>query len=387
MPITLRHMAKFSMPLVLVLLFSACDDPTSAGLTLAGGQKGDPIAYTASPSLFAPAEVEDVTGNKSTVLAGNVADPLLGTIEAKGYIDFTLNATQTDAFVAGPITSAKLILDIGYLYGDTTATPLLSVNEMLDDWNNPGANSDTTLTAGPNILQSTLTLTPGDSTVSFDLPQSWIDANDSTLKSVFFATSFNGFELSTDASNLVLGFDVASSVLEVVSGGDTISFPGIQSISSVTVLSAATLPADRLLMQDGTRQGISLGIDPSAIDSLSKAVLSSLILSISVDTATVAASTPANFVRPPLESIELVGTIDSLDFQIETSELDDNGRFIFDSTILRDAIQQEIISSPVFDSYKIRVSSSSNTISAFVLHSTTSVDAPPKLNIVASLLE
>ena len=380
-------MAKFSMPLVLVLLFSACDDPTSAGLTLAGGQKGDPIAYTASPSLFAPAEVEDVTGNKSTVLAGNVADPLLGTIEAKGYIDFTLNATQTDAFVAGPITSAKLILDIGYLYGDTTATPLLSVNEMLDDWNNPGANSDTTLTAGPNILQSTLTLTPGDSTVSFDLPQSWIDANDSTLKSVFFATSFNGFELSTDASNLVLGFDVASSVLEVVSGGDTISFPGIQSISSVTVLSAATLPADRLLMQDGTRQGISLGIDPSAIDSLSKAVLSSLILSISVDTATVAASTPANFVRPPLESIELVGTIDSLDFQIETSELDDNGRFIFDSTILRDAIQQEIISSPVFDSYKIRVSSSSNTISAFVLHSTTSVDAPPKLNIVASLLE
>ena len=387
MPITLRHMAKFSMPLVLVLLFSACDDPTSAGLTLAGGQKGDPIAYTASPSLFAPAEVEDVTGNKSTVLAGNVADPLLGTIEAKGYIDFTLNATQTDAFVAGPITSAKLILDIGYLYGDTTATPLLSVNEMLDDWNNPGANSDTTLTAGPNIFQSTLTLTPGDSTVSFDLPQSWIDANDSTLKSVFFATSFNGFELSTDASNLVLGFDVASSVLEVVSGGDTISFPGIQSISSVTVLSAATLPADRLLMQDGTRQGISLGIDPSAIDSLSKAVLSSLILSISVDTATVAASTPANFVRPPLESIELVGTIDSLDFQIETSELDDNGRFIFDSTILRDAIQQEIISSPVFDSYKIRVSSSSNTISAFVLHSTTSVDAPPKLNIVASLLE
>lgn len=388
MPVKLRQLVAFLILPASLVLFPACDDPTSAGLELAGGPTGEPVAYAAAPSTFESAEIEDITGNSASVLTGQVADPLLGTIETKGYIDFILAATSPDGFAAGPVTAASLKLDVQYLYGDTTAVPILSINGMNEDWGNTGANSDTVLISGANILSTSVDVADSSSVISIDLPQSWVTANDSTLRSVFFSSSFNGFELTTDASNLVAGFNLAGSSLEVVSGGDTVTFPAAQAISSITTLSQPVLPADRILVQDGTRNGIEFDIDHTKIDSLSDAVLSSLILSVTADTNLLNDNTPVNFVRPPVESLVLVGTVgDSLDFDIETVTLDEDGRFVFRSTILRDALQQQIISDTVFESYSLRIPDTQNTIGSVVLYSPTSETSPPQLNIVASLLE
>ena len=95
MPVKLRQLVAFLILPASLVLFPACDDPTSAGLELAGGPTGEPVAYAAAPSTFESAEIEDITGNSASVLTGQVADPLLGTIETKGYIDFILAANVT----------------------------------------------------------------------------------------------------------------------------------------------------------------------------------------------------------------------------------------------------------------------------------------------------
>lgn len=385
MAVNFRRLATFIILPALLIFSSACDDPTSAGLDLAGGPTGEPVAYTAAPTTFQSTELEDVTGNSATVLAGHVIDPLLGTIEAKGYLDFVLAAASPDGFSAGPVTAATLKLQVDYLYGDTTAVSMLTINDMPDEWGNAGANSDTVLVSGANVVTESVQF--ADSVLSIDLPASWVTANDSTLRSVFFSSSFNGFELTTDASNLVAGFNVAGSSLQVVSGGDTVSFPGAQSVSSIATLAPPALPADRILLQDGTRNGIEFDIDHTEIDSLSNSVLSSLILSVVADTNVQADNLPANFVRPPVESLVLVGSVDSLDFDIETVSADEEGRFIFRSTILRDAIQQQIISDAVFTGYSIRIPDEDNTIGSVVLYAPSSTISPPQLNIVASRLE
>ena len=377
---------RLSVSLALsAILLAGCDSPTGAGLDLAGGGTGEPISFSVPPTTFESAPVKDITGGSSRVLAGTVDDPAVGTTTAIGYMDFQLESSLTTAFTDGPVTEATLTLQKDYLYGDTSAATLFSLTDIEDSWLDTGARSDTVLSTGAEVIQ--FSVQPSDTTITIPLPQTWIAANDTTLRSVFFNSAFHGFQISTSSTDFVAGFTIGGSSLQIVSGGDTLNFGASQSLTNVSSTPLASPPTDRILLQDGSGVGIDMFIDESSSDSLTLSVLSRATLTVSADTASLAAA-PPGFVRPTVRNLELFGSTENgIDVQIRAIEIDDDGKFVFESDLFRDALQQQFIDDPVFESFSIRVPGTLNSISPLTLFAPGVPDKEPSIDVTASLFE
>ncbi len=285
---------------VLLLLFTAsCDDPSAVGIGLIG-EEGIPQTVRLPADSVLTASQRDRTGNASQVLAGRVADPLLGTLAATGYLDFIRSpGTRVDT----TIVSVRLELRRSYLYGDTLAAVTLALHDMLEDWPFSGVASDTTLSAGPQVR--TFTFAPTDTLVQVELPAEWIAANDTTLRSNTFSTSFHGFQLTPVAGNAVVGFRFATARMVIITATDTLTLTASKALTTVVQERTVPLPDGRVLLQDGTGSIVRLRFNFLA-DSVYEAGLHAAVLDVPLDSVRLQQQ-PVGFVRPLPPTVRLIG--------------------------------------------------------------------------------
>ncbi len=278
-------------------ILSGCDDPSAVGIGLIDDQGLPKVVRLPADSLL-EAPLADRTGNTTHLLAGHVEDPLLGTHVAWGFVDFSMT-TRPDT----TIRSVILELPRAYRYGDTLATLTLALHDMPEEWPQFSVPADTTLPLGPQIR--TLTLTATDTLVRVELPANWIAANDTTLRSPTFATSFHGFALTPVEGNAVWGFRAAGARLVVITATDTLQLSASKWLTTLRQETPPQLPADRLLLQDGSGTVVRLRF-PFTADSVRHAGLHAAVLEVPLDTLTLS-QTPLHFFRPIPPVVRLVG--------------------------------------------------------------------------------
>ncbi len=360
-----------------------CDDPSSAGLELIDDIGAKPTIELEEPVRAESGEIRDETGSSDRILSGSVDDPLAGALAASAYLDFSEPVTPPSAFRTGPVTAVTLELVIDYVYGDTLGTGTLTLSDMTDEWPSTGVRSDTTLTPGGEIVAAAFATS--DTTVVVELPMAWIDANEENLRVAGSDTLFHGFQLIASDVNAVVGFDVSSSVMRVVSGGETLSFPVSRRLSTAARTVDPSPPADRLLLQDTAGPGIVLEFDLTDND-LATAVVNRGEIHLTVDTLALAAAAPANFNRPAVERLELQALTTSASILVlETARIID-GSVTFSSDLVRAAMQGLAEDVGSVQEFRIVVDVEENGIGTVVLQGP-GVDGAPVAEITYSKIQ
>ena len=367
--------------LLLLSTFFGCDDPSSVGLELIGGSNGEPKSFVVEPSLLSEENGRDITGSRTRVLVGSVADPITGEIGAAGLLDFGPGSSRTESFLSGPLTSATLTLTRDYVYGDTLQAGTLTLSMIAEEWEQLGLPSDTSVTSSGVI--GTVNFSPADSIVTFEFPPDWIAANDTTFRSSTFSTSFHGIKLEATGVNSIVGFTTAS-LLSAVSGGDTTSFVVQMTGTTTTRSSDASLPAERILIQDSAGPQIGIDFELNS-DTLSDAVLNRFEITLVADTALVSANLPSGFARPVPASFDLIGVTedDALVF-IDSGTIDDDGKLSFTSTPLSNIYRDRLRSGSTIDHLRIVPGSSDIGVGPMVFHAESSSAQSPKATVVVS---
>lgn len=376
-----------------LLLLTACEDPSNVGLGLVGEGGGEPVVQRVDVSPFeAVAAARDVTGNRQRLLAGRVADPLLGTISATGYFDFTaLDGDDVGGFRDTTLVSATLQLTPDYVYGDTTSPVTFTLRSVPEELDAADAPADTTLPEGDVI--TSFSFVPTDSLVSVPLPASWIAENDTTLRSEQVTSVFHGFELApaSGTDGAVVGFNQAGSRLQAVAGADTVSFgaagnnTGVKSITNLARAGEPALPADRVLLQDGLGPRVRLSLDLSEADLLGEA-LNRVALHLYPDTLALDGS--SGFYRPRPPALALYGVLeDGTEAEVATAVLDEAGRYAFSSNDLRAILQGALLGEETFDHYEIVVPSVVNTISPVLFYGPGSGETAPQMQLVVTEID
>ncbi len=331
------------------LFLAGCDNPTSVGLPLIGEEGGRPSIHEVAAESAATAELNGLTGNRSRFLSGRVDDPLLGSVAADGYVDlFTLDVQ--DGFREGNISEAVLELPLDYVYGDTLSDLTLQLFDMASEWDSEGVLADTTLSAGQAI---TITgdesgFHPTDSLLRITLPGGWIARHEAALQSEEFDESFHGFKVEVSGGNAVVGFRAAGVRLTAVAGADTATFSTIP-VSEITVqktLTTLTREEDPAIVMDNSLP-VQLLVGPTVRfslplpDSLMQNSLNQASIVVYSDTA---GSPPANFARPAISELRLVGVTDSNEeIQLATALRNDDGLFVFESRGLHNVLQAQLL--------------------------------------------
>lgn len=297
--ISMRRLFFWSFSALLLLWTAGCDDPSAVGIGLIGEERLPTTVRLPADSIFF-AQQKDRTGNASRMLAGRVADPLVGTLAATGYVDFIMSSTVR---VDTTIVRIHLELARDYVYGDTLSPVTLALHDMPEDWPYSGIGADTTLTAGP--LVRTFTFAPTDTLIQVELPVEWIVANDTTFRSHTFSTSFHGFQLAPKEGNAVVGFRFADTRLIVTTATDTLTLTASKTLTTIVREQVASLPEGHMLLQDGTGQVVRLRFNFTA-DSVRETGLHAALLEVPVD-STPLQQTPPGFARPLPATVRLVG--------------------------------------------------------------------------------
>jgi len=354
----------------LALLFlSACEDPSNVGISLVDEQAGEPEIVSVSPTPFENEPLRDVTGNSPgthRTLAGEVIDPVLGTLTAIGYLDFQAPTSPSDAFTTGPVTSVRLLMTRDYTYGDTTATVSLILSGMEENWESLGARADTVLTAG--ALVHTFSVSAQDTLITVPLPASWVSEKEGLLRSTTFTDDFHGFQLAWESGEAVLGFSPGTSSMEVVSGSDTLYFAITKTLSTLTRANAPQLPEGRVLLQDGFGPGINLNFDFKAA-AVSDNALNRVIIRLPTDTETLRQQSPEHFYRPPIGLVGLFGiTTEENTLAVVEGRLDEDGVLSFEGSALRNVFQQMMLDNNTFERFQIWVPIEDNTINPLLFY-------------------
>lgn len=343
-------MRRFVLPLLAgVLLLSACDDPSNVGLGLVGGEGGEPELVRLPAAPFTVTEsVREIGGATTLVLAGRVADPLLGTQQATAYVDFgdpaRFGQGDLTRFRSSTVREVYLQMPRRYLYGDTTSAVAYALRSLTGEFNQIGTRTDTTITPGAQITSFTYALP--DSLVRVPLPSTWVAANDTTLRSSVFPASFNGFQIAATSGNAIVGFTPGTIRMFAVSAQDTVVYTANKTVTTTERLSAPALPPDYVLVQDGYPHARRVELSIGQIG-VSPPGLSRLALELEVDT-TLIRQAPPNFVRPRLSTLEFIGFDDEGEIVIVSNTgtacqraftcilagVDDRGRMVFSSTVL-----------------------------------------------------
>ena len=367
---------RFLVPILAGLLaLTACDDPSNVGIELVEEGGGEPVVRVLTPSVIEEEPINDITGAVPRVLAGQVNDPMLGTITATGYLDFQ----RVDSVNASDITGVMLRLVRDYVYGDTMAALTLTLRELTEEWNALGARADTTLPLGASV--TTFTFEPLDSLVTVDLPETWVRDNDTTLVSFDFGEVFHGFALEATAAEAVVGFDFNQSFLRITTEQDTLDYPVSLTLSGVIRTGQPTIPEGRFLIQDGTGPTLSFNVD---FDGLDDTPLNAAFVRFFADTLAVQ-ETPPNFVRPLIETLQLVRiTEEDAAFVMAEASLGDDGSYRFSDATLREVLQQTFFGQDLYDHFALRIPFTDNTINVILLFDAASDETAPEVLLTLS---
>jgi len=326
----------------LLLLSTSCSDPTGVGSELVGSEgQGTPDVYEIVPDSFGTSTAPALTGFVRSAssfgpqggqpwrfLVGAVNDPLVGTIEAEGYVDFLGAASRGGSIATDPIDSlnAELRLQPSYFHGDTLSTYEVNLFEVRDEADMRRAPADTSFEVlrqlGSTVSISGRALT--DSVVTLPLPQVWIEDHIEALRADSFQTAVNGFKIAA-ANNtptlsdpqVVAGFDLNSATLRVSASSDTVNF---QSLKAFTHIERRGNPAisleDRRLLLDGVGTGLLMSWDytrPPFSDTLKNTPLNQADITAPIDDSTMEASldllgNPPAFTRPGPNGYRVLAT-------------------------------------------------------------------------------
>ena len=307
----------------LLVGLTACNDSSTVGLgvgpdTLQGGDletvtlKNDSIGTIRQPDITSST---GASGGGFRFLVGTVTDPLVGTMKTTGHLDVEqpriLSSFNT-------IDRVELVLQPEYVYGDTTESQTIRVRDATEEIV-AGMTSDSTLAAGSEITQFSVTRT--DSTLTVALPDRWLNDNRTVLqRETDFDDNFRGFVFETVSGNRVIGFDRDASFLRVISvpedqngttDVDTLQFSGAKAFTKVERTSAVAPPPNRVVLIDGYGQNLVTTFDFTAEGSpfydqdqqrLRILPVNFAEFYLQPDTVTAAQQTPAGFRRPDSES-------------------------------------------------------------------------------------
>ena len=378
-----------------LLVCAACEDPSNVGVGLVG-EGGEPVLERADAVRLDTTAKRDVTGNTQRLLAGTVADPLLGTIAAEGFLDvLTISGDDVAGFRDTMLTSATLQLVPDYVYGDTTQEVAFTLFSIPEEFNATSAFADTTITAGEAI--TTFRFLPTDSLVTVPLPETWIAEYDTTLRSTSLTSVFHGFKLAAapGSGNAVVGFDRSETVLEAIAGADTVLFGqtsgntvGFKSLTSLSREAEAALILDRAVLQDGVGPGVRLDFD---LDTFVGEALNRAEIHVYADMQALQQNTPAGFARTPIETVELIGVdedgnVPSLPDGSPVlsifAEADEEGRLRFSSNVLRVLIQEKLLEREgEIDHFELRAPPALTTISPLLFYPVGSGETAPQVQL------
>lgn len=377
--------SRFALAFGIMCTLMACEDPTNVGLGLVGDDSGQPLTEALPLDAFAPADEVGIVDNLGQVLAGRVDDPSFGTTNATAYFDVRTNTSQTIEYRNGPVERAILELETSYVYGDTLSELTFALHEVLDEFTGFQSTEDSIPTVGPELLQ--FSMMPTDEVVAIDLPDSWVDQYDADLRTPDFGQAFAGFQLRHVEGNAVVGFHnviTQETRIRSIVGEDTVNFVAEKSITTLAREAEATLPVDRIGIQDGIGPKISFNF---AIDSLQGVSLNRAAIRLQTDDE--ALETPTNFFRPAIENLALHGVLnDSSSALLAIGSLNDDGAYNFVSETFHAVLQQFLLGGTPYERYEIRfASTSANTIDAVVLHNNESADGTPQIYITYTALQ
>lgn len=375
-PARARHALLRSAATLCLLLLAACEDPSGVGLSVVDPGDSDPRAQVLPASSAASVPLTDQTGEFTTAagfasfqaLAGYAADPLFGTTVAHAYLD-VLPDRLPDGFEDRPILKANLRLIRSYTYGDTNAPTRLDVRQIADEWTAVGASADTSFSVTDGVITS-FDVTDDDSLVVVPLPDSWVQANDATLRSDDFSTTFHGFRFSTDATGgAVFGFNGRSS-LELITERDTVRFGASELFSNLVHEPAPTFAAGLVPVQDGTSKGLGLDFD---LADLGTPALNTAFLRVNADTLASQADLPAGFVRPLARELALFGTFDDGNAALLTTAVldEETQTYSFRASIVTGILQELLIGRTPVDGFALGVPTARTSLDAVA------VVAPP----------
>lgn len=344
----LRHslpaLAAFAL-----LYLTACEDPSNVGLGLVGEQGGEPITTQEAISNLRPDSLERPASVPPRVLTGIVDDPLIGTIAAEGYVDFT--PVSSSDFRGGTIQSAELRLLPTYLYGDTTQEITLAIRPVSEEWSPTDLPVDTTFEVGALIRE--FTFQPTDSIVVVSMPATWVSSNDELLRSENFAEDFHGFRIDHVGGNAVVGFGPNSTVLRSFTEEDSASYPIGKAYSALSKDEAAP-PNNRVLVQAGIGPEAKFNFELEEDDQVG--AINRIALAFRADTLTLEQNLPVGFVRPSIRTLDLYGiTAEGALVLLARGNLGDDGRFVFQSDVLAREIQSTLLGDRIYESFELRI--------------------------------
>lgn len=310
------------------LSLSACDDASDVGLgvgpdSLRGGTPTTLNVFPALDTTVVPPqtglELRPTTQSQWRFLVGRVEDPIGGTVEANGYFDVLgrtfvppriLNAETADSL------SAQLRFTTTYLHGDPASAVGVQVLDLEEEADMQAARADTTFGADPNPVTST-TITPTDSLVTIELPQSWISTHldvlqDTTEAGSSFQDAFHGFKLASSGGNAVVGFPSNTISLRLIHTADstTVDYRGFKMFTHVDRRSPPSPPEDRIVLQDGVGVDLSMQWDfeENPLDTLKNTPLNRAEIFVPVDTTTLTNTQDSSFVRPLAKGFRIIAT-------------------------------------------------------------------------------
>ena len=369
------------------LALAACNNNSPVGLDLVGDGGGVPGQIALPVRSTTAATERDLTagfldgdtiriGAKRS-LVGRVADPRLGTFEATGLVDFrppvaASIASTVDSFRADRVTKATFVLRRDrYVTGDTSATLRLVLRPLLAELPISGGSADTTYSLGAPL--ATFSLAPRDTSVTVQLPAAWVAANDTTLRSTGFATSFKGFAIEADAAtgNAVRGFSFSGTRLDAIAGDDTVRFAAGKLGTLLRRSGVPPATAGRAIVQDGVPVAYDFALRFDTLGVLRKGVARAAVV---VDLDTLALRTPG-FARG-VASVELIG-VDSKGNvvfvgagapRVRVVATVRGGRLVFSSPSLTLDIQDAVLGrTRTIVAYRLRTLTGPGTLDALVL--------------------
>lgn len=401
---------KCSLLLILssLVVLAACEDPGTVGLGLVEDAGGVPIVTEGGISEFAQEGSANVISRLDRFMAGQVNDPLTGEFNAIGYIDFTPGVIPA-GYSGGTVDSVSLLLEIDYVFGDTTQPVTIEVFDLLEEIETSELSRDNlTPASDAGIFQ--FSFMPTDTAALAVFPADWITTNNARLRSSTFATDFHGFKLVAVDGNAIVGFRItrvspdAATNTALTGTAGTIShtyFAG-NTYSEFNRLSDPQLAAGRVLIQEGVGPHVELRLDFSDVEESS---LNRAALELRIDT-TLYSETP-DFVRPQPAGLNLFGIFEERETCLFTSTgilrrdgtlacalasnvpVRSDGAIVFETLNFRSEVQNHLLDLEVFDYYEIQfpITSSSISVDAFAIHDTSSVVAPPTLVLTYTQLQ
>lgn len=332
---------------------------------MVGAQAGDATVEVLDAVVFeatGPGDVTggDVTAGASRMLTGIVADPVLGVFSVLGHADFVPAGTLPSSFTNGTVTHVELVLDIDYVYGDTTEAVTLELADVTSDWTALSRRADTTLSVGPPI--TTVSFSPHSTVARVVMPDDWTMANDALLRSSTFLDDFHGFRFKGVAGNSVVGINLVNSAMRISAApGDTVTFAMSKVLS--TMPSDPPLPGatDRVLLQDGGRSTITLQFPLVENAAIHQAV-------IRANLAVPPVSYPAGFSKPEFRTVSLraVSADDKTRLPLLTIQAGEDGTVLFDDPVIGRVLQQAITGESTFDRFELYIPVASSTVGSHV---------------------